>query len=185
MARMKHTARGSAHTARERKTSCTFFDGRTPPPTNEKRLNHELVELNHYGFRANVIEQNLQWQVEIVAPDESNWNCGGKSFILNLRFSDSYPFKVPKMHFETSPLTEEQNEGILSTFHWRMWTTRCTVASICFQIQDLLTGPPEDCIRKPPPIGMCLLVDEHGASVRINHVMHPSRKSARLSGIAP
>lgn len=121
-----------------------------PPPIWAERLNLELAELrNQEGLQVNVIEPHYEWQVEFLAPPESNWNCGGKRFILKVEFWNPSPdkplsfnesFDMPKLSFKESPLTKEQNIDILCRY---IWSPNDTVTIICKSILALLL------LRKP------------------------------------
>eukprot|EP00347_Sterkiella_histriomuscorum_P016547 403352774 len=67
------------------------------------RLNKELTDLNNNsieGVSIEIVGDTLtNWNATILGPQDSPYE-GGK-FVVNIDFSDNYPFKAPKVHFKT------------------------------------------------------------------------------------
>ena len=67
------------------------------------RLNKELTDLNNAALEGVAVElvgeQLTNWNVTINGPTGTPYE-GGK-FLVNIDFSDNYPFKAPKAIFKT------------------------------------------------------------------------------------
>ena len=69
----------------------------------QKRLTKEMKDFENDPVEGVAIELEhdniVHWNVAIMGPEGSYYE-GGK-FVINIDFSDNYPFKCPKMQFIT------------------------------------------------------------------------------------
>ncbi len=114
-----------------------------------KRLNKELVSLVNESpvgyFAEPVSEENLYlWQGCLLGPDDSEY--AGGTFYVRILFPGSYPFRPPKVKFETPILHCNINSSgstNLDILHGQ-WSPALTVSKLLLSLHSLLTDPNAD-----------------------------------------
>lgn len=94
-----------------------------------------------YGFTAGPLEDDLlHWQASIVGPAETPYNSG--RFWIRLDFTTDFPFKPPKILFQTKiyhpNITEE---GKICADFLTEWKPSFSIGYILQAIQSLLLFP--------------------------------------------
>ena len=115
-----------------------------------KRICKELVDLGRdppANCSAGPVDENDQfkWQATIMGPDDSPYTGG--IFFLNIQFPPDYPFKPPKVTFQTRIYHPNinSNGSICLDILKDQWSPALTVNKVLLSISSLLTDPnPED-----------------------------------------
>lgn len=113
-----------------------------------KRLNKELDECGNNlpeGLSACPKGDDMfAWQGTIIGPEESPYADG--VFFLDIKFPKDYPFKPPKVNFETKIYHCNVNEkgGICLPILKDEWSPALTVAKVLQAIYNLLQEPDVD-----------------------------------------
>lgn len=115
---------------------------------NKTRIMCELDELMNdppSNCSAGIKNEDYKiWRATILGPADSLY-CGGV-FNLEIKFPDDYPFKPPKIKFETKILHPNINHSgsicldILNT----NWSPVLSISKILLSISSLLTDPNPD-----------------------------------------
>ena len=113
-----------------------------------KRIQKELEEIHKdppANCSAGPVDDDLfNWQATIIGPEDSPYHGG--VFILNITFSNDYPFKPPKCFFVTKiyhPNISSQG-GICLDVLKDNWSPALTVSKLLLSICSLLTDPNPD-----------------------------------------
>lgn len=113
-----------------------------------KRINKELLELKENSIpnvSAGPIGEDLfNWNAIIMGPEDSPYD-GGR-FSLKISFPRSYPFKAPKVKFETQIYHPNINSSgsICLDILQSNWSPALTVSKTLLSISSLLTDPNPD-----------------------------------------
>ena len=114
-----------------------------------KRISKELKDLGKdppAGCSAGPVddEDMYQWQASIVGPDDSCYTGG--VFFLNIHFPTDYPFKPPKITFQTKIYHPNinSNGSICLDILKDQWSPALTISKVLLSISSLLTDPNPD-----------------------------------------
>jgi len=110
-----------------------------------KRINKELQDLGR-DPPANCSagpqgDDMFHWQATIMGPAESPYQGG--VFFLNIIFPSDYPFKPPKIHFQTKiyHCNVASNGSICLDILKDQWSPALTISKVLLSISSLLTDP--------------------------------------------
>eukprot|EP01002_Notosolenus_urceolatus_P013971 NODE_5057_length_736_cov_46.887918_g4242_i0.p2 GENE.NODE_5057_length_736_cov_46.887918_g4242_i0~~NODE_5057_length_736_cov_46.887918_g4242_i0.p2 ORF type:complete len:149 (-),score=43.13 NODE_5057_length_736_cov_46.887918_g4242_i0:195-641(-) len=86
----------------------------------------------------------FNWRATIVGPDDSPYSGG--IFFLRIHFPCDYPFKPPKLQFETKIYHPNinSNGGICLDILKDQWSPALTISKVLLSICSLLTDPNPD-----------------------------------------
>lgn len=87
----------------------------------------------------------FKWKATIIGPEDSPYQGG--TFLLTIHFPQDYPFKPPKVSFETKIYHPNisGNGGICLDILKDQWSPALTIGRVLLSISSLLTDPnPED-----------------------------------------
>ena len=110
-----------------------------------KRIQKELIELENdplSNCTAGPINDDLfHWSATISGPEDSPYSEG--IFFLNINFPADYPFKPPKIKFETRiyHCNISSNGAICLDILKDSWSPALTVTKVLLSISSLLTDP--------------------------------------------
>ena len=110
-----------------------------------KRIQKEIIELENdplSNCSAGPINDDLfHWNATITGPSDSPY-CGG-IFFLNIQFPPDYPFKPPKINFETKiyHCNINCNGAICLDILKDNWSPALTLSKVLLSISSLLTDP--------------------------------------------
>ena len=113
-----------------------------------KRIKKEMNELRkdaQTNCSAGPANDDLfEWKAVIMGPAESNYQGG--VFHLIIRFPPDYPFKPPRVTFQTKIYHPNVNEkgGICLDILKDQWSPALTVSKVLLSISSLLTDPNPD-----------------------------------------
>lgn len=114
----------------------------------EKRLKKEYADLTK-DPPANcsggpVSDDFFHWRAMLIGPDDSPYQGG--VFYLNIRFPADYPFKPPKVAFETKIYHPNINSGggICLDILKDQWSPALTISKVLLSISALLCDPNPD-----------------------------------------
>jgi len=113
-----------------------------------KRIKRELNEFNTDPIEncsAGPVDTDLfTWQATIIGPVDSPYHGG--IFKLNIYFSGDYPFKPPKINFDTKIFHPNINSdgGICLDILKEKWSPALTVSKVLLSICSLLNDPNPD-----------------------------------------
>lgn len=111
-----------------------------------KRLNKELKEIQFEKmFETEIIEDNIfNWESIIIGPEKTPYENG--VFKLSINFSDSYPFKPPKVKFLTKIYHPNINKygSICLDILNKNWSPALTISKLLLSISSLLSDPNPD-----------------------------------------
>ncbi len=113
-----------------------------------KRIQKELEEINDdppSNCSAGPVGDDMfHWSSTIMGPDDSPYSGG--IFFLNIRFPGDYPFKPPKISFETRIYhCNISSNGIICLDILKdHWSPALTLSKILLSISSLLTDPNPD-----------------------------------------
>ncbi|KAJ8319437.1 hypothetical protein KUTeg_004528 [Tegillarca granosa] len=105
-------------------------------------LSNEIPE--EYGLKAGPLEEDstlMHWQAQLPGPEDSPYHGG--SFLLRIDFSHDYPFKAPKIKFQTKifhPNVEDDGE-ICTNFLHSGWKPSYSIGYVLLAIASLLLHP--------------------------------------------
>ena len=112
-----------------------------------KRINKELTEFNQdppEGYTAGPVDDSdlFNWVCTFPGPEDSPYEGG--TFTLKMQFPKDYPFKPPKVEFETKvyhPNVKNATGAICLGILKDDWSPQITVPKILMSISALLTDP--------------------------------------------
>ena len=113
-----------------------------------KRIQKELIEFSEdppSNCSAGPIDDDLfSWNATILGPDDSPYQGG--IFSLNIRFPADYPFKPPKISFETKiyHCNINSNGAICLDILKDNWSPALTISKVLLSISSLMTDPNPD-----------------------------------------
>jgi ubiquitin-conjugating enzyme E2 D/E len=113
-----------------------------------KRINKELKDLQTdppANCSAGPLADDLfNWQATIMGPDDSPYQNG--VFMLNIVFPKDYPFKPPKIQFQTKIYHCNVNDkgGICLDILKDNWSPALTISKVLLSICSLLTDANPD-----------------------------------------
>jgi len=125
--------------------------------STNKRLHRELSEMTKdppAGCTAGLLSHSdmTNWFATLAGPDGSPYEGG--SFILTVRFPRNYPFKPPRIHFETKifhPNISINSGAICLDILAEQWSPALTLSRVLLSILSLLTDPnPNDPLEGEP-----------------------------------
>ena len=110
-----------------------------------KRIQKELIELENdtlSNCSAGPVNDDLfHWSATISGPEDSPYSEG--IFFLNINFPADYPFKPPKIKFETKiyHCNISSNGAICLDILKDNWSPALTITKVLLSISSLLTDP--------------------------------------------
>ena len=114
-----------------------------------KRLQRELLEIEKdtpVNCSAGLVSQNdlFTWQANIIGPTETPYEGG--MFNLKILFPCDYPFKPPKITFETRIYHPNinSNGGICLDILKDQWSPALSITKVLLSICSLLSDPNPD-----------------------------------------
>ena len=113
-----------------------------------KRIQKELLNLQTdppSSCSAGPIGEDLfKWQATIMGPEDSPYDGG--IFMLTINFPQDYPFKPPKIKFDTKiyHCNINANGGICLDILKDQWSPALTISKVLLSICSLLTDPNPD-----------------------------------------
>jgi ubiquitin-conjugating enzyme E2 D/E len=113
-----------------------------------KRINKELMDLGRDPpsncSAGPVGEDMFAWQATIMGPADSPYQGG--VFFLTIKFPTDYPFKPPKIQFNTKIYHPNinSNGGICLDILKDQWSPALTISKVLLSICSLLTDPNPD-----------------------------------------
>ena len=111
-----------------------------------KRLNKELKEIQFEKmFETEILEDNIfNWESIIIGPENTPYENG--VFKLSINFSDTYPFKPPKVKFLTKIYHPNINKygSICLDILNKNWSPALTISKLLLSISSLLSDPNPD-----------------------------------------
>ena len=114
----------------------------------QKRIRKELDEINRdppANCSAGLLDDDLyHWQATLMGPSESPYQGG--VFFLNISFPMDYPFKPPKVVFQTKIYHPNINSNgiICLDILKEQWSPALTVSKVLLSISSLLCDPNPD-----------------------------------------
>jgi ubiquitin-conjugating enzyme E2 D/E len=114
----------------------------------QKRIQKELKDLGvnpPENCSAGPVEDDMfKWQATIMGPADSPYEGG--VFLLKIEFPKDYPFKPPKIKFETKIYHCNVNDkgGICLDILKDNWSPALTISKVLLSICSLLTDPNPD-----------------------------------------
>ena len=120
------------------------------PKTRIMKELKELQELSEQSsaetVQANIIDDNLyHWSGTIFGPKDTCYEDG--IFHIDIQIPEDYPFKPPKMKFETKiwhPNISSQTGAICLDILKNEWTPALTIRTALVSLQALLSAPEPD-----------------------------------------
>lgn len=113
-----------------------------------KRIQKELSDLNKdppTNCSAGPVGDDLfHWQATIMGPEDSPY--AGGVFFLNIQFPSDYPFKPPKVQFQTKiyHCNINANGAICLDILKDQWSPALTISKVLLSISSLLTDANPD-----------------------------------------
>lgn len=113
-----------------------------------KRINKELTDLQRdppSNCSAGPVGDDMfTWQATIMGPGDSPYQGG--VFFLTIKFPTDYPFKPPKIQFQTKIYHPNinSNGGICLDILKDQWSPALTISKVLLSICSLLTDPNPD-----------------------------------------
>jgi len=114
-----------------------------------KRIQKELIDLGKdppTNCSAGPLDERdpFHWQATIMGPDDSPY--AGGVFFLNIYFPTDYPFKPPKVTFQTRIYHPNinSNGSICLDILKDQWSPALTISKVLLSISSLLTDPNPD-----------------------------------------
>ena len=115
----------------------------------KKRILQEIKELQNNDSdnvtAGPVSEDNIFcWSATLIGPKDSPYEGG--IFLLNINFPQDYPFKPPKINFQTKIFHPNINSGgsICLDILNSQWSPALTLSKTLLSISSLLTDPNPD-----------------------------------------
>lgn len=113
-----------------------------------KRLHKELAEIQKeppINCSAGIINDDIHtWDATIIGPEKTPYESG--IFKLTINFPENYPFKPPKVKFDTRIFHPNINKhgSICLDILNKKWSPALTVAKLLLSISSLLSDPNPD-----------------------------------------
>lgn len=113
-----------------------------------RRINKELKEMESdppsHVSGGPVGDDLYHWSAVIMGPEKSPYEGG--TFILNILFPQEYPFKPPKVTFNTKIYHPNisRSGGICLDILKEAWSPALTISRVLLSISSLLTDPNPD-----------------------------------------
>ena len=113
-----------------------------------KRLKKELLEIQKdppVNWSAGIIDDDINtWDATIIGPEKTPYENG--MFKLTIVFPETYPFKPPKVKFETRIFHPNINSygSICLDILNKSWSPALTVSKLLLSISSLLSDPNPD-----------------------------------------
>ncbi|KAF0912171.1 hypothetical protein E2562_013059 [Oryza meyeriana var. granulata] len=113
-----------------------------------KRIQKELMDLRKdppTSCSAGPAGEDLfHWQATIMGPSDSPY--AGGVFFVNIHFPPDYPFKPPKVNFQTKVYHPNinSNGSICLDILKEQWSPALTISKVLLSISSLLTDPNPD-----------------------------------------
>ena len=113
-----------------------------------KRLDKELAEIQKeppINCSAGIIDDDIHtWDATIIGPEKTPYESG--IFKLSILFPENYPFKPPKVKFDTRIFHPNINKhgSICLDILNKNWSPALTVAKLLLSISSLLSDPNPD-----------------------------------------
>jgi ubiquitin-conjugating enzyme E2 D/E len=113
-----------------------------------KRINKELLDLQKdppANCSAGPVGDDIfHWQATLIGPSDSPYSGG--LFFINIHFPPDYPFKPPKVSFQTKVYHPNinSNGGICLDILKEQWSPALTISKVLLSICSLLTDPNPD-----------------------------------------
>ncbi|KAK3132404.1 hypothetical protein QOZ80_6AG0520960 [Eleusine coracana subsp. coracana] len=113
-----------------------------------KRIQKELMDLQKdppTSCSAGPTGEDLfHWQATIMGPTDSPYTGG--VFFVNIHFPPDYPFKPPKLNFQTKVYHPNinSNGSICLDILKEQWSPALTISKVLLSISSLLTDPNPD-----------------------------------------
>ena len=114
----------------------------------QKRIRKELDEINRdppANCSAGLVDDDMyHWQATLMGPSDSPYQGG--VFFLNINFPMDYPFKPPKVTFQTKIYHPNinSNGGICLDILKDQWSPALTISKVLLSISSLLCDPNPD-----------------------------------------
>ena len=114
----------------------------------QKRIRRELEEINRdppANCSAGLVDDDLyHWQATIMGPPDSPYQGG--VFFLNISFPMDYPFKPPKVVYQTKIYHPNinSNGAICLDILKDQWSPALTVSKVLLSISSLMCDPNPD-----------------------------------------
>jgi ubiquitin-conjugating enzyme (huntingtin interacting protein 2) len=103
-------------------------------------------ESERYGVSAHMVNDNLKrWKGQIRGPQDSPYEGG--TFIIDIQIPNDYPYKPPKMQFETPiwhPNISSRTGAICLDILKDEWSPALTIRTALISLQALLCAPEPD-----------------------------------------
>lgn len=113
-----------------------------------KRIQKELQELNRdppTNCSAGPVDEDMfRWSATIMGPEDTPYYGG--VFLLNIDFPTDYPFKPPKLRFETKiyHCNIARSGSICLDILKEQWSPALTISKVLLSICSLLSDPNPD-----------------------------------------
>ena len=113
-----------------------------------KRIKRELEEINRdppANCSAGLVDEDLyHWQATIMGPPDSPYQGG--VFFLNISFPMDYPFKPPKVVYQTKIYHPNinSNGAICLDILKDQWSPALTISKVLLSISSLMCDPNPD-----------------------------------------
>ena len=115
----------------------------------QKRLTKEMKDFENDPVEGVAIELEhdniVHWNVAIMGPEGSYYE-GGK-FVINIDFSDNYPFKCPVIKFKTKiyhPNVKESSGEICDQAIKNTWVPTLNANYLIKMLKELIENPSTD-----------------------------------------
>lgn len=114
------------------------------------RLNKELMDLNNNnpieGVSISLVGDSLtNWNANVVGPHDTPYEGG--NFVVNIDFSDNYPFKAPKVLFKTKifhPNIKQDTGEICAQAIENNWVPTLNARFVIESLVTLMKNPNAD-----------------------------------------
>ncbi len=105
-----------------------------------KRLAKERTLVNYTLSELHEEENELWWDLTVPGPDGTPY--AGKTFVVRIYYESSYPFRSPRLQFQTPCFHPNLTEnGYSSNLLDQPWSPSYTIATLYERIQWMLAHP--------------------------------------------